>query len=419
MTRISKELKLFKEILDIDECINENEIENYDLHLLIRNIEDEAIYIDEQRNLNYVVHSLESILVTVILALLANCNTFVEIHLFAETHYEWLKKHINFDAELPSISTFKRVISVINPKELEFVCNNVFFNFAKSMNDDLIYNKDNLKVRDINVLDGKTANSSDRITRDGIISKTNAMSLYSIKYEKCLATEFIDEKTNEIPTGPILLSRLSIENVICTFDALNTQKTTINYIMNNNGYYVAPVKENHDTLYQDIADYFKDDKLLEEDTKKYIVKENEKSHNQVEKRKCIFTNNIDWLYDKEEWKGIKSIGVIIKETENSKEPEFRYFISNIDAKHIELLNKVIRNEWNIENKLHWYLDMTFQEDKNKCYLENSQKNLNIIRKFCLGILKIVKLQYNLSLNSIRFKLSMNFEKEIEQLLKLL
>ena len=70
---------------------------------------------------------------------------------------------------------------------------------------------------------------------------------------------------------------------------------------------------------------------------------------------------------------------------------------------------VIRNEWWIENKLHWYLDMSFQEDKNKCYLENSHKNLNIIRKFCLSILKLVKDNYKLSMNSIRFKLSMNFE----------
>ena len=60
--------------------------------------------------------------------------------------------------------------------------------------------------------------------------------------------------------------------------------------------------------------------------------------------------------------------------------------------------------------------MCFQEDKNKCYLENSQKNLNIIRKFCLVILKLVKDKYKLSMNSLRLKLSMNFEKELEKLL---
>lgn len=59
--------------------------------------------------------------------------------------------------------------------------------------------------------------------------------------------------------------------------------------------------------------------------------------------------------------------------------------------------------------------MCFQEDKNKCYLENSQKNLSIIRKFCLAILKLFKDKYKLSMNSLRLKLSMNFEKELEKL----
>ena len=68
------------------------------------------------------------------------------------------------------------------------------------------------------------------------------MSAYSIKYKKTLATEFIDCKTNEIPTCPKLLSRLNIKDIVITFDALNTQEKTIKYIIENKGHYVAPVK---------------------------------------------------------------------------------------------------------------------------------------------------------------------------------
>ena len=96
--------------------------------------------------------------------------------------------------------------------------------------------------------------------------------------------------------------------------------------------------------------------------------------------------------------------------------ETRYFISNLEEKYIKLISNVIRNEWWIENKLHWYLDMSFEEDKNRSYLENSQKNLNIIRKLCLSILKLVKDKYKLSMNSIRFLLGMDFENEFEKLI---
>lgn len=414
MARISKNLKGLKENLELEDFIEETEIENYDFHLLIDELNEKAFYLEDYRNFHLIIHSIEGIIITVILALFANCNTFVEVHLFAKKHFEWLKEQIEFAHGLPSLSTFKRVISMINPKELEDMCNEIFFEFVKKKQK-YIYKKDKLKVRDITALDGKTANQSGRTTLDENISKTNAMSAYSVKNEKCLATEFINGKTNEIPTGPILLSRLNIKEVVVTFDALNTQKETINYIVSKKGYYVAPVKDNHGNLYKDLIDYFADEDFLKKATK-YIEKET--AHNQLEERIYIFTNNIDWLEEKNDWKDLKSIGVVIKKIDDV-EKERRYFISNIEENHTEFIGNVIRKEWSIENKLHWYLDMTFQEDKNKCYIENSQKNLNIIRKFCLGILKVVKDEYKLSMNLIRLQLSMDFENEIKHLIDLL
>ena len=119
---------------------------------------------------------------------------------------------------------------------------------------------------------------------------------------------------------------------------------------------------------------------------------------------------------------MKSIGVAIRtyQDKNGKTiTDRRYYITNLHFEKIELISKAIRGEWEIENKLHWYLDTVFLEDDNKCFLENSQKNLNIIRKFCLSILKIFKNQTKLSMNSIRFNISMDFEYEIEKIINTL
>ena len=416
MAKISKTLKELKENLEIEDYIEETEIENYDLHILTNELNEEASYLMDKREEEYIKHSLEDIVIIVILGLFANSNTFVEIEIFAKKHYEWLRNYLELSYGLPSICTIKRVIAALNPKELEEMCNHVFLNFVK-VTQKPIYVKNGLKLMDINSLDGKTVNNSKRNTIEGYIKPTNAMSAYSVVNEKCLATEFISEKTNEIPTSPKLLKRLNIKDVAITFDALNTQKDTIDYIVKNEGYYVAPIKDNQSILKEDLELYFQDLYLIKVGNAK-VYEEIEKSHNQAEKRTYIFTNDIDWIYQKEKWSDLKSIGVLIKEI-NGEEKERKYFISNIKASHIEILSKIIRNEWSIENKLHWYLDMVFLEDKNKCYIENSQKNLNIMKKFCLGILKIVKSHYNMSMNSIRFQLSIDFENEIEQLLKLL
>lgn len=413
MAKVSKELLEFKKLLEEDEIetYKNEEIENLNVDFLIDYIHDNEFFLDDTRHQGYTLHSLEEILLIAIFALLSNCNTYKEIELFIKIHYNWLIRKLKLDNGIPSISTIRRVISIINPKELEILCNEVFFKYINDK--EKIYSDNDLIITDIYSLDGKTANGSEVNTVNGTIKKINAMSAYSIKYNKTLAIEFIDSKTNEIPTCPKLLARLDIKDAIITFDALNTQEKTISYIHKNKAHYVVPVKDNHKDFSEELSSYFHDLKLLK-NCDKYIT--NEKAHNKIERREYYFTNDIEWITNKTKWAGLKSIGYI-KKYVNDKLVEERYFISDIDSKYIEELSKVIRSEWQIENNLHWYLDTVFKEDSNKSYIENSQKNLNIIRKFCLAIIKQIKGEYSLSVNSVRQILGMNFENEIERMFR--
>lgn len=152
----------------------------------------------------------------------------------------------------------------------------------------------------------------------------------------------------------------------------------------------------------------------------YVV--NEKTHGTFEQREYIFTEDIDWLYKKEEWINLKSIGLAKRtyiDNNGNTVTDIRYYITDLNASRIELISKAIRDEWAIENKLHWYLDMVFLEDDSKSFLNNSQKNLNIIRKFCLGLLKLYKEETKLSMNSIGHLISMDFENEIEKIISTL
>lgn len=411
MSKISKELIEFKKILEEDEyeTYKHEIIEDLNVDFLIDYVYENEFFLDDSRHPGYTLHSIEEVLLIAIFALLSNCNTYREIELFIKVHYDWLVNKLKLDYGIPSISTIRRVISIIKPAELETLCNNIFFKFVDSKGN--IYNDGDLVITDIYSLDGKTANGSEVNTINGVIKKINAMSAYSIKYNKTLATEFIESKTNEIPTCPKLLSRLNIKDTIITFDALNTQEKTIKYIYDNKAHYVAPVKDNHKDFAEELSVYFNDLELLSK-CNQYIIEE--KSHNKIERREYYFTNDIDWITNKSKWSGLKSIGYIRKYNDD-KLVEERYFISDIEAKYVEQLSKVIRSGWQIENNLHWYLDTVFKEDSNKSYIKDSQKNLNLIRKFCLGVIKQIKEEYNLSVNSIRQILGMNFENEIERI----
>lgn len=377
----------------------------------IQNIHDNSILIIDERVNGYVLHSLESILLLVIFAMIANCNTFTEIYAFGCFHFEWLNKHVKFENGMPSLSTIKRVISFINPRELEELLINSVQVFNKQ--NEPIYRLGMFEVLDIKSLDGKTANSSDRdCSKDGEIKKMNAMSAYSLKNEICEATEFIGDKTNEIPTCKILLERINVKNNLITFDALNTQKETIKYIHHNHGFYVAPVKGNHKIMHEELKDYFSDEEFLKKVNKEHYKKTIEKRNGDADIREYGFTDDIGWLYEKNEWTGIKSVGYAKRTYKTSKgetTTDTRYYISNLPSSLIEIISISIRGEWKIENNLHYYLDMVFKEDENSSFVKNTQKNLNIIRKFCMALLKGYKEKTKLSMNLTRSIISMNFE----------
>ena len=51
----------------------------------------------------------------------------------------------------------------------------------------------------------------------------------------CIDQEMIEEKTNEMTAIPEVIKRLDLTNVICTWDALNTQKDNVKAVISKGG----------------------------------------------------------------------------------------------------------------------------------------------------------------------------------------
>ncbi len=47
----------------------------------------------------------------------------------------------------------------------------------------------------------------------------------------------------------------------------------------------------------------------------------------------------------------------------------------------------MRAHWSIENRLHWQLDVTFQEDQSRVRLGHADTNCSIMRRTALSLLK--------------------------------
>lgn len=85
--------------------------------------------------------------------------------------------------------------------------------------------------------------------------------------------------------------------------------------------------------------------------------------------------------------------------------------SEIEAFGIKF-TKAVRGHWGVKNRLHWHLDFTFKYDKNTTMNKNGAKNLQIVKKIALSILRTVQTFYKVSLKMIRYRLSLDFDNEI-------
>ena len=54
------------------------------------------------------------------------------------------------------------------------------------------------------------------------------------------------------------------------------------------------------------------------------------------------------------------------------------------------MSHIVRGHWEMENNLHWVLDVHFREDACKTKEEKAMQNLSLIRKICYNLMKLDK-----------------------------
>ena len=396
-----KEINYIKKKLDI------NKIEDVDVATM-KKLKENLKKLSDSRVTKKTKFKIWDIVICTIIAVLFGSQDWEDIHDFVEDHYKWFKSFLLMTGGIPNKITYERVFAIIDYHELENILNDFIMSLSFNTN-----------KKDIIDIDGRTSNGSSRKETTYKIGQRplNVLNAYSNEYGLCLASEMIDEKTNEIPTIPFILQRFNVKGNIITWDALNTQKNNVKEVIKLKGDYVVPIKGNQGNFYSDLKLYF-DDKKLETikagNTKSAYMTINEKRGSKLIKYEYYQTTDIKWYEDRKEWEKLNSIGLVVKTISDGKNTvvEKRYYISSLYI-DILLFSKAIRNHWSVENKLHWHLDFTFKQDDNRTANKKALINLEIVNKFCLAILKRIKPFYNnISLKRIRKRISYNFEKSL-------
>ena len=114
--------------------------------------------------------------------------------------------------------------------------------------------------------------------------------------------------------------------------------------------------------------------------KKYSV--SEKGHGRIEKRETYIINDLEMLSDIKKWKNIKTIIMAknTREINNTISVQDKYYISDLELSAKEF-GEITRKHWEIENNLHWVLDMYFKEDLCTSKKDNSIYNFATLKRY--------------------------------------
>jgi predicted transposase YbfD/YdcC len=164
---------------------------------------------------------------------------------------------------------------------------------------------------------------------------------------------------------------------------MGCQKNIVEKIVEKKADYVLALKENHPTLLEEVTLSFKEKPCHE------FYETLDYGHGRIEKRKCSIIKDLGFIFDKESWENLHTVVCIesqrvIKKT-GEMQQETRFYISSLtDA---EKISKAIRSHWGVENKVHWCLDMIFDEDSSSKRAGFAAQNFSLINKIVLNLIR--------------------------------
>jgi predicted transposase YbfD/YdcC len=319
-------------------------------------------------------HELTDILVIALLAILCGCEGWEEIRDYGQTKMEWLRTFLALPNGIPSVSTLRRVFSIIDAEALEAVYRKWVSPYVGTCIGKQI------------CIDGKTLRGVQKRSAGNL----HMVSMWVQEDQITLGQVKTAEKSNEITAIPALIESLDIRGSTVTIDAMGSQREIARCIREKEAHYILAVKENHPTLLEEIKEYFYwalEDPIEQNRLSHYAHTAYE--HGKTTKWRVVSTKDTVWFESKEAWVGLASFVMVecTRCVKGEERTQRRYYISSLEA-DAEHFHQRIRGHWHVENKLHWMLDVAFREDHCLIHVGNAPQNLSLLRKMALAMLRL-------------------------------
>ena len=247
---------------------------------------------------------------------------------------------------------------------------------------------------EVYALDGKARRGMRKKEEEG---QEYGLSIYDVQQGKVLSQVEVGRKENEIVKAPNALKSVEISQKVITADAMHTQRGLATQILEAQGEYVFPVKENQPQLYKNIQALFAPESpkpgFGKIQTDFLTAQKVDKGHGRIELRK-ITTSEMLNTYSG--WPGLAQVYRLERQFQwrrnghsyrTSYEVEFGITSLTRTQASPEHLLRIRRAHWGIETGLHYRRDFTLKEDATRMTVGNTGKIMASINNLVLALIR--------------------------------
>lgn len=234
-------------------------------------------------------------------------------------------------------------------------------------------------------VDGKTVRGAYRA--DG--SQVHLLSAVAGGTGVVLAQREVAAKSNEIPEFAPLLEKVDLSGKVVTADALHTQRATAEDLVTDKGAdYVLTVKANQPTLFAACQ------RALSGHPSDFPAEHvsSNRGHGRSEQRttraKAITDDDgIDFPHAAQVFRVRRDTGGLDGQRTSK---EIAYCITSLTAGQADpaRLGALVRQHWEIENRIHWVRDVTFDEDRSQVRTGAGPQVMASLRNLAISALRL-------------------------------